>query len=140
MKDLLDAIKLINDGINPLTGEVFDKPILTEDYELSLAITRLAISTQPHLTINKKVWNWKKANPHSNEIFEMLKEWRLEQSRIIGLPAYMVFSDTELRNISEATIAQKEDLLLVKGIAVAKYEAYGDELYELIANFEQELK
>lgn len=140
MKQLLDAINLIADGVNPFTGELFDKVALTENLELSLAITRLAIRTQPHLKIDKKLWSWPASNPCAYDIFNLLKEWRLEQARIVGLPAYMVFSDMELRNISEATIMQKEDLLLVKGIASAKYEVYGDELYELIANFEQELK
>lgn len=135
MNTLLEAIDLLVDGVNPMTGEVFDKAILSDDRDISLAITRLALSTQPHLKIDKSTLILPQGNPNSHLIFRALKRWRLDHARTLGLPAYCVFTDEELRNISDSFISRKEDLLMVKGIAKNRYEAYADELYELLSEY-----
>ena len=135
MGDVLEAINYLINGINPLTGEMFDKSIMSENCQISSAITQLALCTQPHLKIDKNLWRQRNGNPNSELIFNALKEWRLEQSRILGIPAYLVFSDADLSNISEAIVTRKEDLLLIKGVAKASYLAYGDELYAIHKEF-----
>lgn len=67
-------------------------------------------------------------------IFKRLKSWRKKKSIEEDIPAYMVFTNKELVNITLAKINNKEDLLKVKGIKERKYAKYGDELYDLLLN------
>ena len=65
-------------------------------------------------------------------IFKRLKKWRKKKSIEENVPAYMVFTNKELVNITLAKIIEKEDLLKVKGIKERKYSKYGEELYNLL--------
>lgn len=67
-------------------------------------------------------------------IFKRLKKWRKKKSIEENVPAYMVFTNKELVNITLAKITKKEDLLKVKGIKERKYSKYGEELYNLLMN------
>lgn len=139
MKDeLLVIIKSLTGGINPVTGELFDKNILTEDLEISKAILILALSTQEHLILSKKSESTNSKHRRSDLIWAKLKAWRLEKAIELKLPAYCVFSDKELWSIAEGDVEIKEDLLFIKGIKKTRYELYGEDIFEIIKSCELE--
>ena len=61
-----------------------------------------------------------------------LREWRLEQARTQGVPAYVVFNDRTLESLATMRPSTATALLEIPGIGPAKLEAYGDDLLDLI--------
>lgn len=65
-------------------------------------------------------------------LLERLKEWRLDQARSQGVPAYVVFNDRTLDALAAMRPTTEEALLGVPGIGPAKLESYGDDLLDLL--------
>ena len=66
------------------------------------------------------------------KLFNKLRKWRKAKSIAEDIPLYYVFSNKDLINITLSDVLKKEDLLNIKGIKKAKYEKYGDELYNIL--------
>jgi ATP-dependent DNA helicase RecQ len=60
-----------------------------------------------------------------------LKQWRLDESRRRGVPAFVIFHDKTLSAIAASRPADREALLRIKGLGPAKLAAYGDALLEI---------
>lgn len=124
----------ILDGVNPLTGEIFDLNELTTNPEISKAILILALSTQNGLTYKKpKPQNL--LNRPSKKIFKKLSDWRLNEAITCGVPAYLIFSNATLYAISECDAHTKKDLLLCPGINKVKYELYADAVFDILKEY-----
>ena len=67
------------------------------------------------------------------DLSERLREWRLDQARAQGVPAYVVFNDRTLESLASMRPSTAAALLEVPGIGPAKLEAYGDDLLDLLA-------
>lgn len=134
MEDIKSILDAIRNGINPLTGEIFDVSILSEDPRIAREIVKLALSTQNDISYTKKD-SVNALHRDSKAIFEALSAWRLEMASMLQLPAYYIFSNKQLWAIAEGDVIEKADLLLIKGIQTNKYEAYGDEVYEVLRPF-----
>jgi DNA helicase II / ATP-dependent DNA helicase PcrA len=65
-------------------------------------------------------------------LFESLREWRLARAMRDGVPAYVVFPDTTLREIAVTRPSTTDALLSVNGVGKKKLGAYGDEVLELV--------
>lgn len=70
------------------------------------------------------------------ELFELLRDWRRKTAEGRGVPAYMVCSDATLRGLCRRRPSTREELLEVSGIGEKKADVYGDDLIEVIAEFE----
>jgi len=66
------------------------------------------------------------------ELFEALREHRMEVARQAGVPPYVVASDRTLRELVIQRPATREALLLVHGIGPAKAEQYGGGLLDVL--------
>jgi DNA helicase-2/ATP-dependent DNA helicase PcrA len=66
------------------------------------------------------------------DVLQRLKEWRLDQARRQGVPAYVVFTDKTLEALASLRPTTQGALLGVPGIGPAKLEAYGDDLLDLL--------
>ena len=66
------------------------------------------------------------------DLSDRLRDWRREQARVQGVPAYVVFSDRTLEALASLRPTTSEALLGVPGIGPAKLEAYGEDLIELL--------
>ena len=128
---IVELLRSIINGVDPSTGEIFNPRELYDRPELHRVAKLLSDISAGH----KKPESSNRLNRPSAEIFTILKEWRLEQASIQALPAYMIFTDKELWSIAEGDVCVKEDLLLVNGISDKRYEAYGDDLFEIIKPF-----
>ena len=68
------------------------------------------------------------------ELFEQLRSWRLVQSRVADVPAYVICSDATLRSIARERPADMSGLLTISGVGPVKAERFGDDLLALVAS------
>lgn len=64
-------------------------------------------------------------------LYERLREWRMEQARTIGQPAYCVFTDKTLLAIAEVRPTQPNELAVIAGVGARKLDKYGDDVLAL---------
>ena len=67
------------------------------------------------------------------QIFEKLRNWRMETARTHNVPAYIIFHDATMREIAKAKPATLDHLRGVSGVGEKKLLTYGDEIVALIA-------
>jgi ATP-dependent DNA helicase RecQ len=67
---------------------------------------------------------------HSPE-FEKLRELRSQLAREEKVPAYVIFSDKTLLEMSQKMPKTKEDMLAISGIGMVKYDKYGEQFLEV---------
>jgi DNA helicase-2/ATP-dependent DNA helicase PcrA len=69
---------------------------------------------------------------YDEELFERLREWRLERAGEDKVPAYVVFTDATLELIAEAKPTDEQALLRINGIGRSKLDRYGSAVLDLI--------
>ena len=62
--------------------------------------------------------------PQDAGLFERLRAWRAEEARAQGLPPYVIFHDSVLRDIASAKPASREALAGIRGVGASKLERY----------------
>ncbi len=67
-------------------------------------------------------------------LVERLRNWRLETSRRLGVPAYVVFDNRTMEAIAASRPTDERELLAVAGIGPKKLEDYGDEILAIVAD------
>ncbi len=65
-------------------------------------------------------------------LLEQLKNWRMEQARVQGVPAFVIFHDRTLAEIVAARPADMAALGGISGIGAKKLERYGESLLALV--------
>lgn len=65
-------------------------------------------------------------------LFEALREWRTEEAKEQGVPAYVIMHDRTLRELAQLKPATRSELLNVPGIGEAKAERYGSALMRVM--------
>jgi superfamily II DNA helicase RecQ len=65
-------------------------------------------------------------------LYNILKAWRLEQARADKVPAYVVFTDRTLEELSSVRPCTVAELLAISGIGPAKVDRYGDQILAII--------
>jgi DNA helicase II / ATP-dependent DNA helicase PcrA len=65
------------------------------------------------------------------ELFERLRNWRLDRSKELKQPAFCVFTDATLTRIAEVRPQTAEQLAKIGGVGPAKLTAYAQEVLEL---------
>ncbi|MGH4139478.1 NERD domain-containing protein [Clostridium sp.] len=84
--------------------------------------------------INKveKISNDEIPKNDDTEIYKLLKEYRLNASKVEGIKAYLVFNNAELDLLIRSKPKTKDELQQVKGFGPKKVEKYGDGILEII--------
>lgn len=77
-------------------------------------------------------------SPDEQRLFDALRAMRLELARERKVAAYVILHDTSLVAIAQAQPASLEALERVPGIGARKLEEYGDEILQVIEEWEQE--
>lgn len=73
-------------------------------------------------------------------LFECLRELRKEIARASGIPPYMVFQDTALREMAEQSPLTEEAMLEISGVGEKKLKKYGERFLEAIRAFAEKQK
>jgi DNA helicase-2/ATP-dependent DNA helicase PcrA len=65
-------------------------------------------------------------------LLAQLKEWRLETSKAMKVPAYVVFTDNTLIAIAETLPSDDAALVAIPGIGARKLEQFGPGVLALV--------
>ncbi len=65
------------------------------------------------------------------ELFDKLKTWRFNKSKELNLPAFMIFANKTLKEISIKKPSTENELLKIRGFGPVKFEKFGAEILEL---------
>jgi ATP-dependent DNA helicase RecQ len=74
------------------------------------------------------------ANPVGDPLFEALRELRRQLAAEAGLPPYVIFHDSTLREMAAVRPASLAELGAIGGVGARKLEAYGDAFLRVIAD------
>jgi DNA helicase-2/ATP-dependent DNA helicase PcrA len=66
-------------------------------------------------------------------LYERLREWRAEQARLSGQPAFCVFTDKTLMAIAEAVPDDERELARIPGVGMRKLRRYGRDVLAICA-------
>lgn len=66
------------------------------------------------------------------DLFEQLKELRNQIAQKLGIPAYMVFTNKSLEDMTHMRPTTKDQFLLVNGVGQKKCDSYGERFMKLI--------
>lgn len=126
-KEIVDLIQLlIAEGYLQVTESQY--PIL-----------KLGERALPVLRGEEQVWQKIVIRPvqqtEDDTLFEQLRSLRKEISQREGVPPYVIFHDSTLREMSSLCPTDKQAMLQVKGVGEAKYEKYGELFLECLQNY-----
>lgn len=111
-------------GTLKLTQEAAE--ILKGKKELFIKSSRLQVDVK-----EKKIKRDETAD-FDEELFEKLRAKRTELASELKVPAYIIFSDKVLKNLSSAKPYDKKSMLEVNGVGEKKFEQFGEEFLEVI--------
>ncbi|GLW94021.1 ATP-dependent DNA helicase UvrD2 [Actinokineospora globicatena] len=66
-------------------------------------------------------------------LLEKLREWRMERSRGLRVPAYVIFTDATLLAIAEQRPADRAALVAISGVGASKLDRFGAEVLAIVA-------
>lgn len=70
------------------------------------------------------------------ELYERLRDWRSDQAKQLGQPAYCVFTDKTLMAIAEAVPDDEAALATISGVGTRKLQRFGADVLALCAGAE----
>ncbi len=69
-------------------------------------------------------------------LYERLRDWRSDQAKQLGQPAYCVFTDKTLMAIAEAVPGEEGELAGISGVGARKLERFGTDVLAICAGQE----
>ncbi len=72
--------------------------------------------------------------PADAGLFERLRAWRADEARAQGLPPYVIFHDSVLREIASVRPAGRDALGGIKGVGASKLERYAEAILRIVRN------
>lgn len=78
------------------------------------------------------------ANPLGDPLFEALRAKRRELAGDAGMPPYVVFHDSTLREMAQTKPGDLAALGCITGVGTRKLEAYGDAFLSVLRNFQED--
>ncbi|WP_019145062.1 ATP-dependent DNA helicase UvrD2 [Aeromicrobium massiliense] len=82
----------------------------------------------------KKVRLVARPDDFDEALFERLRAWRTEQAQEQSVPAYVIFNDQTLEQLTILKPSDVRELVQVKGIGQTKLEQYGEDVLRVIAS------
>ena len=74
------------------------------------------------------------SNPADTRLFEALRTRRRELAQEAGVPPYVIFHDSVLREMAASRPMSRAALAVLSGIGARKLDAYGDAFLEVVRN------
>jgi ATP-dependent DNA helicase RecQ len=70
--------------------------------------------------------------PEAEAVFERLRAWRTGVAKELGMPPYVIFHDSTLRQIASAPPATLDGLAQVNGVGEMKLAKYGQQILDVL--------
>ena len=114
----------------------FGRQILRNESTVKLTrpLTKSEIKAKEKQTTGKK----KKVLGVDQQLFEKLRTLRKSIAQQKGLPAYIIFHDTTLKEMSVIKPKTAEEMMQIQGLGEAKFRNYGQQFIDIIQVFEPE--
>ncbi len=71
----------------------------------------------------------------NSKLFDHLRTLRLEVAKDEGVPPFMIFSDSSLKDMAEKSPQDETSFLSISGVGPIKLKKYGQEFIQVIQNF-----
>jgi ATP-dependent DNA helicase RecQ len=71
-------------------------------------------------------------SPDARQRFEALRTWRASVAKGHGVPAYVIFHDSTLRDVAQRCPQSLAELGQISGVGVRKLDAYGEGLLQCV--------
>ena len=135
--------QLILDGYLYQTTDKYSVIRLGDIAPLKEEGARVLIRTYKDKEFNKQTRHRKRKNTDSltkagYELFEILRQLRLNIAREEGMPPYIIFNDKTLIDMCIRVPRDRISMLGVSGVGEAKYEKYGGRFIEAISVYMNE--
>jgi ATP-dependent DNA helicase RecQ len=75
----------------------------------------------------------------NSELFDKLRDLRQKIAKEANIPAYIVFSDATLKEMSLKLPTTHEQMLEINGIGDVKYDRYGEQFLEFLSHHKEEM-
>ena len=76
--------------------------------------------------------DYQPAQPVDEHLLAVLKDWRAELARELGVPAYVVFTNRSLEGIAAGRPRTVEELADLHGVGPTRLDRYGEKVLELV--------
>lgn len=126
-KQIVDFIDfLIAEGYLSLTNAQYPVIMLTKK-AIEVLVEKKQVFKKEQMTVQ--------AIQVNDELFDKLKMIRRDLATELGVPPYIIFSDSSLRDMSNKCPTNDKDFLEVKGVAQTKLERYGEVFISAICEY-----
>ena len=134
--------ELLFTGLLAEGGEVTRPFIFVPDHEVAKAVFKgdreVWLKTDP--TIRRTKTRGRKSasvafadlSTRDRELFDLLRDWRVEMARAKGVPPYVIFHDKTLATIATERPTDLAELLQISGVGEKKAGRYGEDIARIV--------
>ena len=132
IKDILNFIDVLNQGTDPITGEIYDEEHFLNTPEMKVILEIAKKRLQSKISIEERKASEDDLNQDEHLIFCKLKGCRMDIAREYGVPPYTICHDSTLAELSKVRPKDIDEMLLVPGVGEKAIEKYGEAFLKII--------
>lgn len=118
---------------NDIDSESFLKDFLRYKYKLIAEGEKLELKSFKNFSQAKNKKTKEKSNDlELDDLYQKLKTWRKEQAEKEGVPAFCVFTNVCLENITAKRPETLKELSSIKGVGKKVLEKYGEDILQIV--------
>ena len=124
-------------GLLKLTERSYDITVKGDQIMLKLPKEKEPV-IERRVQLKTKSSIGRRAASSNPQLYELLRNLRNETARSMKVPAYVVFTDKTLQEMSTYLPTTRDEMLEISGVAQAKYEKYGEQFMQVIRTYKSE--
>lgn len=128
------SLKEIKDMINVLIAEEY-LSLYGNEFPVVKLKGKAASVLKGEEKVYERIEKRKEKKSVDNTLFQNLRALRMDLAQKEGVPPYIIFPDTTLKEMSEYLPVHKESMLNIKGIGERKLERYGNAFIKVIKEY-----
>lgn len=125
-------------GLLKLTERSYDITVKGEQIMLKLPKEKEPVTVERRVQLKTKSSIGRRAASNNPQLYELLRSLRNETAKNMKVPAYVVFTDKTLQEMSAYLPVTRDEMLEISGVAQAKYERYGELFMNVIREYKEQ--
>ncbi len=125
-------------GLLKLTERSYDITVKGEQIMLKLPKEKETVTVERRVQLKTKSSIGRRAASNNPQLYELLRSLRNETAKNMRVPAYVVFTDKTLQEMSTYLPVTRDEMLEISGVAQAKYEKYGELFMNVIREYKEQ--